>query len=296
MKLKRSLHSSDRGFSVLELLVASFLGLLVTGLCVMAALFTRQTLGRDMVRTRINQNLRGALSILLNDGRLAGENLGPEFPAIEIIDGGGNVPDELVLRRNLLDEVLPVCTTITGGGNTNKIYFAIAGNTAGCIYASHTQDYNAWKAYREAHDNKVKAFIFDRVNKVGEFFTYIGESDAGDSYYLRRDNGTWSRTYTVGAAAVYVLEEWRYSLSGDTAQVIDNRNIEQPYNVAFGLTNLQVKALMLDGTTKTSFDVQDEWTSLSRIEVTVTGMETFAKKPVLRSLTGRFFPRNILSN
>lgn len=295
MRSIRYSRSSDRGFSILELLVASTLGFVVTGLALTTSIFTRNTLGRDMVRTRINQNVRGALTILLNDGRIAGENLGPAFPVIEIEDGGAG-SDQLVMRRNLLDEVLPVCTTVTAGAVTNKVDFAIPGNVAGCVYASHTQDFNVWKAYRLAHNNVADAFIYNATTKTGEFFSYNGESDNGSTYSVRTDPTRFNQTYPAGASAVYMLVEWRYRLLDDTLQVIENRRPQDAFNVAFNLSRFNVQTLLQDGTTHTLYTKDDSWTGIDRVEVSITGTESFAKQPMNRTLVGRFFPRNILSN
>lgn len=293
MRLIRSLPNSDSGFTVVEVLVASLIGLTITALCLSATMMNRNVLGRDAVRTRLNENLRGALDIVLADGRIVGENLDSGFPALEVVSG---TSDEMVMRRNLKDEVLKVCTAIAANTTVNKVFFAIAGNTQGCVYSGQTQNYNAWKAYRIAQGGSVDAFIYDSATKRGEFFRYTAEGDTGTTYYIQRSAGTWAYAYPATSSSVYILEEWRYKKVNDMLQVIGNRNAANTYNVAFGISAFDVQVLMQDGTVKQTFAATDPWASIASIQVTLTGQDSYAKKNITRTLVDKFFPRNVLSH
>lgn len=296
MRLKRSILSSDSGFTVLELLVSAFLGLIVVGLTLSVSIAKKNVLGRDMARTRLSQNLRGAMDIIGADVRVGGENLGGSFPAIEIIDGSGSNPDVLIARRNLIDEVIPLCTQLDAATTTQEVYFAIPGLTPGCIYSGQTTSFNAWQAYRTAEGGTVDAYIWDSSGRRGEYFQMSGEGDNGTSYWITRASGTWQNTYPVGSSAIYILEEWRYELNNGLLQVILNQDTASPYNVAFGVTGFQARALLQDGSVDTDFSASDLWTTIDQVEVTLTGSESFRKEPIDRTLVGRFFPRNVLSN
>lgn len=296
MRSTLSSLNSDRGFTLLELLVTSFLGLVITALCLSATTVNRYNFGKDLVRLRMNQNLRGSMDLITMDGKLAGENLGQGFPALEVVNGTSGATDEIVFRRNLVNEVLPLCTTITTGSTNRNIYFAVPGNVAGCGYSGQTQAFNSWKSYRTSNGNSVDAFIYDTATKTGEFFTYQTETDGGTSYYLTRNPVTWSHTYSVGSAAVYILEEWRYKVASNMLQVIQNRDSANPLNVSFNISDFQVVVTMQDGTTKTAFTTADPWTSISTVQVTVTGSDHYAGNTTTKTLSTQFFPRNILSS
>ena len=64
----------------------------------------------------------------------------------------------------------------------------------------------------------------------------------------------------------------------------------------FGITDFQVTLHMVDGSTKTSFDRNDNWTSIAGVEVSLTAEESFRGAPMSRTQSSRFFIRNILSN
>jgi len=87
----------------MELLVASFLGLIILALGAQSTLSLRRLYLHDIVRTRVNQDLRGSLDMIGVNIRQAGENFTMSFPAIQIVNGTGGAGDQLILRRNLLD-------------------------------------------------------------------------------------------------------------------------------------------------------------------------------------------------
>jgi hypothetical protein len=277
----------------MEFLVVSFMSALLLGSVLSASMAYKKILGKDIARTRLNQNLRGAIDVLGIDVRIAGENLAPSFPAIELTNGTGSNPDVLTVRRNLLDEVLPVCQAITSGSSSNRVYFSIGGNVAGCAYSGHAANFNAWRAFRTSQGGTTRAFIYNTSTKLGEFFTYSGETDTGTQYYLTRSGGgNWANSYPVGASAVYILEEWQYRLQSGTFQIVQNRQAGTPFNVAFDVTQFQVTISMQDGTNRTA----DNWAQIGSIGVTLTGNERYNGEIVSRTLSGNFFPRNILSN
>lgn len=296
MKLKQSILCSDSGFTLVELLVASVIALLVMAMAAESTTSLRNLYLHDIVRTRLNQDMRASLDLIGVNIRQAGENFSASFPAIEIIDGGSGA-DELVMRRNLIDEVLNVCADISGGTAEDEIEFANGGVQAGCSYSSNAFGYSTWSAYRLADENQqVRAYMYNIGNKTGEFFDYVGETDTGAELRIATSGSTWTQDYPVGTSAVYLIEEWRFRLNGDVLELIIDGDDTSPLNVAFGLTEFQVTAVYEDGSTATSLDVNDDWTELAAIEVSLSAQDTFANRIITSSLSSRFFPRNILSN
>ncbi len=296
MKLIRSIASCNRGFTLIELLVSSSLGVLLIGLVMASILANRQLFKQDMVRTKINENIRGALDIVGTDIRLGGESFGSAFPAILVSNGSGSSADTLTVRRNLVAEVLPVCTALAAGSNA-PLQFAIPGTTAGCIYSGQTTSYQSWRNYRIANGNTVNAYIWDSVAKAGEFFQYTSETDGATSYSISR-SGTWTRTYPTTSSAAYIMEEWKFQANGagDELQLVKDQDTADPTTLAFNLKDFQITILQRDGTTKTSFTTSDTWTNIKSITVAITGKDSFLKEEVNRTLSASYFPRNVLSN
>ena len=279
------------GYTLLELLVASLLGLLLAAMILSTMNANRNLYKKDLVRTRINQNLRGVMDIIGGDLRLAGENLGPYFPALEVTNSASG--DVLIIRRNLVAEVPQVCKAISAN-STSALSFAVPGTTPGCIYSGETTTYNAWRSYRQTHDNSVEAFAWNPSTKRGEFFMYTSETDNGSTYTIKR-SGKWTNAYPIGGAA-YILEEWRFELIDDTLQLVRNQHFDAPVDLAYQIQNFQVRIVMQDDTVLDSFDASDGWTMIKSVQISLTGEETFEGKDFTRTLTTRFFPRNILSN
>ena len=285
------------GFTVVELLVSMAMGLILLTMIMQTTMANRNLYSHDVVRTRISQDIRSSLDILGQNIREAGENLTKTFPAVEITDGASGGPDEIIVRRNLLDEVLKVCTAITAGSTTTQIYFANSSAISGCDYASNTHNFTEWHNYRLADpSHQVKAYIYDSGTRLGEWFTHTGETGTGTQYYISRSAGAWTNSYTTTSSAVYLVEEWKFKVASNTLQLIVDNDTSNTMNVAFGITDLQFSTKMKDGTTKTAFARTDDWTTINTITVSATGQGTFSKRTLTTTLSAQFFPRNILSN
>ncbi len=292
---------SDRGFTLVELLAALTVGMLLLGLTMATTLSNRNLYQDDLARTRLNQNLRGALDIMGVNVREAGENLSAIFPAVDIVDGGGENPDQLTLRRNLRDEVLKLCTPITAGSTVNEVYFATEGATPGCTYSSNHYSFTSWQTYRTENDDEVRAYIYDTTAEHGEFFNYTGETDTGTELFLETDGGTWLNSYAVESSSIYLIEQWHFrlgNLSDGTSvlELVENGDEDNPMNVVPGITGFQVAVVMPDDTIYDDIQVDDNWTDVKAFQITLTGQDSSLGQGITRSLTSRYFPRNVLSN
>lgn len=293
---------SSQGFTVLEFLVGNTLGLMFIALTLSATLSNRRLYQHDLIRTRLNQNLRSALDIVGTNTREAGENLPNSFPAVEIVDGTGSATDELLVRRNLLDEVLKVCQTITAGSADTNMFFAVSGTIPGCIYSDQTHNYDTWRAKRLEEGGTVKAYIYDSSTGLGEFFEYVSESDSAPWYAIQRSTGTWQHDYNLGSAAVYLIEEWHFmvdssSYENDVLQVVVDGDAANPLNIVFGINDFQVQAVMQDGSIQDTIPTGQTWADLLAVRTSLRGEELYHNNvPVEKELVAQFFPRNILSN
>lgn len=297
MRSRRFTPISDKGFTLVELMVAMALGMVVVSMALATSVAQKRVFTQDTVRTRINADLRSIMAIMNVNVRQAGENLPATFPAIEIVNGGGVAPDELVLRRNLLDEVLKLCSPITSGTGTSTLYFALTTALAGCDFTSNTANYNAWQSYRTSNGGSVKAYIYDSVTDNGEFFDYNDEdTNTTTDYYIQTSGHTWAHSYTSTAGAIYIMEEWRFQLDSGLLQLIENQDDTLPKNVADGISDFQVRARFQDGTVQDTLGPTDNWTQLEAVEISISATDNYAGNDISRTLTSRFFPRNVLSN
>ncbi len=307
LKHRPSSLSSAEGMTILELMVASTIALLIVAMTLSTTIANREAYGYDIVRTRLNQNLRSAFDVINTEVRQAGERLPSSFPAIEIVDGINGQSDKLILRRNLLDEVVTVCQNIVPATSGADVYLtsSAAGAPPACVFGTQTATFNKWRSYRNGPDggatHVVSVYIYDVAAKKGQYFKYSSDNSAGSTQTIRKQTGSWLNTYTALSTSVYMLSEWQFQLSttpgdDDLLQLVEDQDTTNPQNVVYGVQDIQFRALMQDGTTKTTFTKSDSWTQLRAIEVTITGSEMYRGRVISSTLTTQLFPRNILSN
>jgi type IV pilus assembly protein PilW len=287
---------------MVELLVTlAVTGLVLAGTLTLV-LSSRALFAKDRSRIGVQRNLRDALQVLGVDLRQAGERLPGDFVAIVIEDGTAGAPDTLVLRRNLLSEVLPLCGRLASG--TTDTEMQVADSTApppGCNPVPDgdgdgwPDNIGAWRAWRDAHGGSVPVFVFSPVARAGEWTDFAADGGTGERIGI--DGGAWSRTYEVAEQCrVYALEEKRYTLQAGVLQYVRDAGAAPPLAVASRLTDFQVTAVLADGTRLDAWDGSLSWSDLAAVEVALTGRDEEEGRSVTQSRSARFFPRNVLSN
>lgn len=123
IKSKRSTHGLNSGFTLVELTATLLISSILIGLALQVIVDQRRIFIADQARIQVNQNLRAAMDLVGTDIRQTGERLerDSELPGISVINGASGAPDELVLQRKLLPDVMPVCQTITAGSTQPTI-------------------------------------------------------------------------------------------------------------------------------------------------------------------------------
>ena len=296
-------RNGQRGFSLVELLVAMVVASIVLAGALTITLSSREIYEADQGRTDVNQNLRIALDLLGIDLRQAGERLPADFPALEIFDGADGAPDQLLVRRNLLSTVLPVCEQINAGSTSDEVRVVDSGTTPpqGCDPVPDDNgdgwpdNIESWRDYRDAQGGSILAYVYNPVSRQGEFFLYDGEGATSD-HFNRGDGEAWQHTYLVSEMCrVYLIEERLFRMDQDLLQYVSSDDPANPINLVDHMTNLQINAILADGSTLSAFSATDAWESLRAIEITVSGETRVRQQSVSRTLSAQFFPRNVLS-
>ena len=309
MAVRRSTRSSpctrdsSDGHSLLELLLALSVVLVITGAALSIALSANAQRVTDENRTAINQNLRAALDLIGIEVRQAGQRLPGDFPAIEIVDGADGAPDTLILRRNLVDEVLPLCENLEAKTYDSEVSVADSDPAAppGCAPLADDDgngwpdNLDVWRDYRDESGGQVWAYVFSPVTGNGEWFLF---DDDGDAQSIGNGNDhPWA--YAYGAAEqcrIYILEERRYALREGLLGYQPGVGDEREVRISAGITDFQARARLDDGSVLDRLDSDTRWTRLSAIELSITGQAEFDGKTMTRTVNARFFPRNVLSN
>lgn len=213
IQLKLSIHDSNKGFTLLELLIALVIASILVSLSLKLIVDQRELFVKDQNRTQINQNLRAAIDLVGTDIKQTGERLvgNTRFPVVRVIDGvglGTPLSDELVIQRKIIAQELPVCANVTGAQST-IIVSTNPGNTS-CPFSNANTDplpdnLEQWRDARcdkdsnnacdrtanvaVANDGCIEqggtdrecfwAYIYSPTNNSGEFFLY--DSETSDS-------------------------------------------------------------------------------------------------------------------
>jgi len=286
----------ERGFTLLELLVALFISTTVLGIVVSTVLNLRNTYFTEIKRTQINGNLRSAMDIMSMNVRQSGENLLSAFPAILLEDGESGASDTLTLRRSPITEVLILCADAAAGTNVLQVSSASLSNGE-CIPANVGPVFTIFTGQLEASSGALRVFLFDNVTKQGEFAEYMSGTLSSGQYSL--SVGTLSRSYPQISTSIYVLEEYQFTrdAAADRLELTVNGAPESLAPVAFGVTDFQVTFDLQDGTTVAEFAQSGttDWKDVRAIRMTLSGMSEFKGHQVSSTITSTFFPRNVLS-
>ena len=315
MPRKPSIPSSaSHGLTLIELLVAAAIAVILLGLAFQVVVSNRRIYTLDRARTAVNQNLRAALDLIGADVRQAGERLSADFPALEIIDHGQ--ADELILRKGILDAVLPVCKDVSG--NQDVIFINREGNAPHDNPACYRVDGNgngwddrqeAWQAFRcqqdgapgcQNNDREVaRAFLYDPVTGTGEWFTYDAD-DLSKFKVHKVSQPPWQYSYPANhRPRLYLVEEHRYTLdtSNGLLQLVKNGEVTNPLDLVDHVTAFSVEIDLQDGSHQTAFGTGDGWTQIKAVVVRIQAKEDYARgRTLVRTLEGRYLPRNVLSH
>jgi type IV pilus assembly protein PilW len=285
------------------MLVAMVVTSVIASAVLSVTISSRRVLRKDQRRSQLNQDLRLGLDLLGVDVRQAGERLPADFPAMEIVDGGGGTSDTLIIRRNLLDEVLPVCERIEANTFTSSVRIAqdILDPPKGCRPVlddngdGWPDNLEPWRDLRDASGGRLQAYIFNPVTNVGEYFVY--DSDGSDTEHIgKADTGNWQHTYEVDQQCrIYIIEERRYEVSGDVLQLVIDGETGSAQRMLHGVTDFQLQAMLADGTVSDALGVADDWSDLAAVSVTLAAESEESGDPMTREVSARFLPRNVLS-
>jgi hypothetical protein len=287
---------------VTEVLVALSIVTVLAGAALAVALSSRGVYTTDLNRTTLNQNLRIGMDLVGVDVRQAGQQLPEDVPAIQIVDGGAGGTDTLILRRNLLPFVLPVCRNVKKATADDAVFIAVKMKKPplGCSPVPDSNgdkwpdNLEAWREYRIDHGGEVTAYIYNPVRTVGEFFIYDDEDNS--TFHVHRANpGRWANDYPVDEQSrIYILEQKTFEVVGDVLQYYLNNDRDNARKLIYAVTDFQSVAHMRDGTVQTAW-AGERWSGLESIGVSLQGEMAFQGRAMRRTLDARFFPRNVLS-
>jgi prepilin-type N-terminal cleavage/methylation domain-containing protein len=305
------------GFSLVEILVAlTVMG--VVGLLLMPLMLGARTMVEaDQLRTATNQGVRAGAELIGSDIRMAGERF-PRGGALALspvqIVPGGSSPDEITLRRNLWEGTLPVCEASVDDSDVSIQVVRLAGDAFWT--PSNLADYpecgqpidpgSGWPKNLHEVDaladsttptGVLRAYILDPATGVGEFLDFEVHSDAHTTGVIHRvGSAPIVNTYPLAnKPLIYVLEERHYRLRSGILELVRNGQTATPLRVTAGITGLVTRYVLPDGSVVSALASGTTWRDIRSVQVMLTGTAAVGPDSTVRSLTARYFPRNVLS-
>lgn len=309
----------ERGFSLIELVVALGLGGGMVALVTTTVIFQSKTYVQDIVRSRVQDNLRGAMDIMAIDIRQAGESVNAHFPAVTLGPDTNPAAIRLTMRRKTLPEVLTLCKPIANG-DTKVFVSDITATTniactppnitsschSECFPANAGTAWTTWSQQRATNGGQLRAYIYDYGTKQGQFLDYTADGIEGSDHFVLAS--PLPLGYTPFTSNIFLIEEHSYTINPTTKtlqmyadgfnETFSETGPTTPQDVAYHVTNFQASLTMSDNTTRTSLQPTDtyNWKQIKSIRISLSGQDSWRSQTYTHTLTGEYFPRNILSN
>lgn len=341
-KLKLFSPTSNKGFTLVELLVTTLIASVVLVSSLGLITNQRRRFVSDQVRAESNQTLRVGLDLIGADIKNTGDFLETDInlPVVSVIDGAAGAPDEVILQRKLISDTLTVCEDVNAGVKAT-ITVAVRPGAGDCpIYSDgNNDDLNdpltlasrerceqdnvagcdrvAALASTTCDDECVTAYIYDPVDREGEFFSYMFEEpDATPNPTLNRifvgDGAAFANTYQVAnRPVIYLLEQRHYRLNNNVLQLSVNRG--NFVSIVNQVADFQVQAQLttnpnpLDAFNSTpggdpqTYQQTNPFTSLQFLQVDLQSVDPSESDLTeldadQRQISSRFYPRNAKSD
>lgn len=277
-KKPHELHNGTSGFTILEVIATTVMGLLIIGGGFGGFIIVQQIVGNDRHTADINQRLTTALSTMGPDIQQMGEGLvnNTQLPVLEIrqriiLGSTVNKTSDITIRRTLLPLTLSACVQVDSG--TSDPVTVMSENdpnnptdpnpNASCQPSQNDNDpeddwpdnVRKWQEKRVSEGGTVSAYIFgqnmdDPPTFNGEFFNYTGEDISAaplpgqipDTFKLTTDGHTWENDYSINSS-IYLIDERTYKVTNDGKLQLKTRTGET-FDITEGIDRLEITAIL----------------------------------------------------
>jgi hypothetical protein len=266
------LHNETLGFTILEVIATTVMGLLIIGGGFGGFIMVQQIVGNDRHTADINQRLTTALSTMGPDIQQMGEGLvnNTQIPVLKIsqriiLGSTVNKTSDITIKRTLLPLTLSVCAQVDSG--TSNAVTVMSENdpnnptdpnpNASCQPSQNDNDpeddwpdnVRKWQEKRVSEGGTVSAYIFNG-DQEGEFFDYTGEEvgtaplpgQIPDTFKLTTDGHTWENTYPINSS-IYLIDERTYKVTSDGKLQLITKTGES-FDITEGIDRLEITAIL----------------------------------------------------
>jgi ribosomal protein L24 len=325
-------RTSDKGFTILEMMVGIAMTLTVSALALAALSNAESGFSKDKNKIEGGQKLSAVLDIVGRDIVQAGEQINePKFPVIKIVADGVRGSKIVIYRAT--EEALSTCNALSTAAMVTSITVVMdtanfSSNTScnastvnppvpATAYPIHPSNVTAWNNKSPTATTPVKFYLHDGIGYMQQVNLTGITAPTTQSTLKKVDLTTTS--FTPGAAfpiksTAYLVEKTQYLICGNAliSRVNNDDENDTPGTpcTKTGDRTIANNIIRMDIATPTATTPNpnptpstnvafptgtQNWRDLRGviITITVTNPDANTSSPIVAS--GRFYPRNILS-
>jgi prepilin-type N-terminal cleavage/methylation domain-containing protein len=290
MNLKAVIPISNKGFTLVELIVGMAITTLISGLALTFFVNASNMFRSDRNNIETNQNLSAILDLIGSDIKQAGEFITESnFPVIQISQAPGKPNVSKIIIRRALTDSLPLCADVALNATPTRI--VVADSTpvvpptpalpSTCIQTPGTSSLpnlpiglRTWRDLRCKVDNpnssptngdycngnssEVLRGALANQNGGIRTFNYTSETQAtGNNKYevtITNMSADSTNNYTTRDSSVYLIDERIYELDANTGEIKLSVNGGQPNTLIRGIEKFRVSTKIYKDPTERTID------------------------------------------
>ncbi len=261
--------NNEKGFSLLELLVAAALTVGLMGGIFALANRNQQVFVTESSVTDLNQNVRTAVDLLTRDIQCAGMGLPVgvgNFAAIYYKNGANGAPDSILMmngnpsapvatfdsRLTANTEMLlmiPSDAVRTGSGSSTTFSYTSYDKTTKPIYKIYSSDPRQYLIYDDTRSMLFQLRSNGAITGAGANerlkLQYDGSKYQSPATLFGTTIGTGEPVYSSSANVALIESTVAYKLDTTTRELLRSDNFQNWYTVARGIVNFQVQYRIL---------------------------------------------------
>jgi prepilin-type N-terminal cleavage/methylation domain-containing protein len=263
--------TSNKGFTLLELMVGIAMTLTVSALALAALTNAEQGFTKDKNKIEGGQKLSSILDIIGRDILQAGEQISEsQFPVVKVVPDGSNGSRLVVYRA--IEEALPVCSNIAANTSINEVFVAsndattrltspscdVSGD-ANVIGGSYPANVQTWIKRRTATTNptpnQISVILHDGQGKT-QLFTYLGENQSNSQQTVKLSATAFTPTdaFPIRSTA-YLVDKREYLICNSELKVRVNNKSEGSCSDTGSFANTSASPFQTIATNITKMDI-----------------------------------------
>ncbi|MBL1209876.1 MAG: hypothetical protein FWJ34_09330 [Geminocystis sp. GBBB08] len=191
---------------------STIMGLILLGFALGGFNNLRLSFIQDKGIADVNQRLKTTLAAIGPDMQQIGQGIvDTNIPLVELKVFNANQAteySEMTIKKTIIPVSLTLKEALIKGQSNTTLKLDSSSDIIG-----------QWKSQRIANGGKIKAYIFNKDLKKGEYFEYVGENMTTVPPTLTVTSQTWTENYPVNST-IYLMDKRQYKVESNTLKLI----------------------------------------------------------------------------